>query len=240
MRRTTVRCSPERLVRHCRASLSVTAERRREVAASRRCSFGHHRTHHQPARPHRRSRRQRKTTTSVRMPAHQQRPPPPHPTLHHHHPNPPTTREPSAREHAAGSRLPLRLPQQLRDLSPEHPPTRRPRSTLDSGRATNKGLGPAPEYEHDHPSRTRGRARTAPQAATTSTAATTNTHWPSKSYLLTRAPPCGRRRDRADRAHRRRGARSDSPRPRAAARRVGRSVRHYCDRLAGLEVRLKL
>ena len=60
----------------------------------------------------------------------------------------------AAREAARAS--PARA-QQLRDSSPEHPPTRRPRSTIDSGRATNKGLGTAPEYEHDHPSRTRGR-----------------------------------------------------------------------------------
>ena len=61
------------------------------------------------------------------------------------------------------SNIPLRLARrselpgsrtQLRDPSPEHPPPGRARSTLDSGRATNKGLGPAPEYEHDQPSRT--------------------------------------------------------------------------------------
>ena len=43
-----------------------------------------------------------------------------------------------------GPSIPARA-QQLRDSSPEHPPTGRPRSTLDSGRATNKGLGvPSP------------------------------------------------------------------------------------------------
>ena len=87
-----------------------------------------------------------------------------------------------------GPSIPARA-QQLRDSSPEQPPTRRPRSTIDSGRATNKGLGPAPEYEHDH-RREPADARTAPQAATTST--TINQTMAINPYPLTSAPPYGR------------------------------------------------
>jgi hypothetical protein len=84
--------------------------------------------------------------------------------------------------------------QQLRDSSPEHPPApRRPRLTIGSGRATNKGLGTAPEYEHDH-RREPADARTAPQAATTST--TTNQTMTINPYPLTTAPPYGRPRSR--------------------------------------------
>ena len=78
-------------------------------------------------------------------------------------------------------------------------PPGRPRSTIDSGRATNKGLGTAPEYEHDH-RREPADTRTAPQATTTFTPTTTTNTMAINPYPLTTAPPYGRHSGRPDSA----------------------------------------
>jgi hypothetical protein len=109
------------------------------------------------------------------------------------------------------------------------PPPGRPRSTLDSGRATNKGLGTAPEYEHDH-RREPADARTAPQAATTST--TTNQTMAINPYPLTSAPPYGRHSGRPDSSVRAsHGAFGFAQQQSSDPPRRGRLLRHGSDRV---------